>query len=389
MQAHHMQGKQLALKQQNVWNYFISQQANTVSHIIGEYDIKEGNSVAEGSLNEPRDTILYNADRNARLPFEMMTNNFKWKGRNYQVTAYVSSTEIHHLIIKVFVAEAVILVLLLIAITVINRKTSGLLWKPFYSTLKAVKEYDITKQNPVLLSPDSGTAEFDSLNTELSELIDKANKAYSNQKQLIENASHEMQTPLSIIRSKLELLINQPGISEKTALLLEDITEANDRLSQMNKTLLLLAKIDNNLFPQKEKINISVLIDQILQIQQDHFGGNSPVVNANIPKDIFLFANRTLMEILINNLFKNAVIHNIPGGYIHLSLSQEELTIANSGPDLSIEPERLFERFKKGTEDSKTTGLGLALASQICRLYGFKLTYTYKQKTHTIKIIFP
>ncbi|MDP9040917.1 MAG: hypothetical protein M3N30_02985, partial [Bacteroidota bacterium] len=151
MQAHHMQGKQLALKQQNVWNYFISQQANTVSHIIGEYDIKEGNSVAEGSLNEPRDTILYNADRNARLPFEMMTNNFKWKGRNYQVTAYVSSTEIHHLIIKVFVAEAVILVLLLIAITVINRKTSGLLWKPFYSTLKAVKEYDITKQNPVSL----------------------------------------------------------------------------------------------------------------------------------------------------------------------------------------------------------------------------------------------
>jgi len=388
MQAHHMQEKQLALKQHNVWNTFIIQQGNIIPHIIGEYDISERNLVSEERLNEPRDTVLYYPDRKQLLPFKIMTTNFIWKTKPFQVTTYVSSTEISHLIIKVFIAEAVIFILLLIAIIIINRKTSGLLWRPFYTTMETVSEYDITKQNGIKIPAETGTKEFNELNKQLAELIKKANQAYINQKQFVENASHEMQTPLSIIRSKLELLINQPGISEKTAIFLEEITEANDRLSQMNKNLLLLAKIDNNQFPKKEKMNVSELVKSILENQRDQYDQNFSGVKVNIQADIFITANRSLMEILFNNLIKNAFIHNIPNGYIHLSLSKEEFVIENSGPSLSVEPLQLLERFKKGSDESKTTGLGLSLVNQICKLYGFKLLYEYKDKSHTLKVIF-
>src|SRR6266700_627084 len=121
MQAHHMQAKQLGLKQRNVWNAFMNHEGNIVLHIAGEYDIVQGNPVAKEWLDEPRDTSLYYPDLKTRLSFEIMTGHFTWNGKPYQVTTYVSSKEISHLIIKVFIAEVIIFILLLIAITIINK----------------------------------------------------------------------------------------------------------------------------------------------------------------------------------------------------------------------------------------------------------------------------
>ena len=130
MQAHHMQEEQLLLKQNNIWNAFRAKSGNIERNIFGEYDISEGSLNADIELNEPRDTVLYYADKRKSLPFKIFTSNLQWNKQTYQITTYISSTEISHLIIKVFLGEALLFALLLIAIVILNRKSSGLLWRP-------------------------------------------------------------------------------------------------------------------------------------------------------------------------------------------------------------------------------------------------------------------
>jgi signal transduction histidine kinase len=300
MHAHHMQERQLQLKQSNVWAAFITKPSSFPRSIQGEYDIYEGASPMDVG-SEPRDTILYNQNVKQQLSFEVLTNEYSWNGKHYLLSTYVSSKEIHHLIIKVFVTEAIILLLLLLTVVIVNKKSSRSLWSPFFSTLQAVKKYDIV-QNPSLpLPPASGTTEFDELNKVITSFVDNINQAYHQQKQFVENASHEMQTPLAIIRSKLELLINQPELTEKAASLLSDITEANDRLSQMNRTLLLLAKIENNQFPDVEEVDVSTLLQTIINTYQNHYEDNFPALTKNVCPAVNVVANRSLIEVLLSN----------------------------------------------------------------------------------------
>jgi len=317
-----------------------------------------------------------------------MTGRFHLNGKDYQVTTYVSSTEINHLIIKVFLVEAFIFVLLFVAVIYINRKTSAALWMPFRETMKKLNEFDITKKQPFEVPAQTGITEFNELNAVADNLVTKAKQAYHNQKQFVENASHEIQTPLAIIRSKLELLINQPGMTEKTAGLLADITEANERLSQMNRNLLLLAKIENNQFPAKGPVDLSVLLNKIIDTYQLHYEERFPSISKYIQQNVSITANPSLIEILINNLVRNAIIHNIPSGFIRVELNSNAFKIWNSGPALEMAPEQLFERFRKGNDEVKSTGLGLALVKQICQLYDFKLDYHYAGETHEITVIF-
>jgi signal transduction histidine kinase len=247
--------------------------------------------------------------------------------------------------------------------------------------------FDVTRNESLTLPAETGTTEFNELNKVITALADRVNRAYHHQKQFVENASHEMQTPLAIIRSKLELLINQPGLTEKNAALIADITEANDRLSQMNRTLLLLAKIENNQFPETEQVDISHLLKNVIEVFKGHYE-EFPVLRTTIENVFTVSVNRILIEVMITNLIKNAIDHNQPDGYINISLSKNTLTIENTGPALSVPPHDLFERFKKGSHQTKTTGLGLALVKQICNLYHFTITYNYNDGWHRIMVNF-
>jgi signal transduction histidine kinase len=386
--THHMQEKQLLLKQNNVLAAFTAQPNNFVKTVQGEYDIKEGAHTTNIIENEPKDTVIYYRNTKQFLPFEVLTSTYSRNGKTYLLSTYVSSNEIYHLIIKVLATEAVILLLLLLTVVIVNMKSSRSLWTPFFSTLEKVKQFDITCNQSIDLPPSAGTAEFDELNKVIASLIRNVNQAYHQQKQFVENASHEMQTPLAIIRSKLELLINQPELTEKAASLLSDITDANDRLSQMNRTLLLLAKIENNQFPDVEEINISNLLQNIINNYQNHYQGNFPTLTQNTQSEKTVIANRSLIEILLSNLIKNAVEHNQPNGAILITLNDSELSIKNTGTEPEVQPEVLFERFRKGSHKSKTTGLGLAMVRQICLLYHYPIKYSYQNGWHEVIVGF-
>lgn len=385
--SHHMQEKQLGLKQENVWKAFTTQTAPVSLQIPAEYIIETGTAIPQERLNTPRDTNLYFPQTKETIHFKVLTKQYAWQGKTYQISTYVSSKEFSHLVVKVFATEAFVFLLLLLAIIVINRKSAQILWKPFYTTLHKTGDYDVIYNPSLQLPQETGIIEFNRLTQQLNDLIEKVNKAYNNQKQFVENASHEIQTPLAIIRSKLDLLINQPDLTDDIAALLGDITEANDRLSQMNKSLLLLAKIDNNQFPELEQVNVSVLVANILSNYREHYD-NFPALTQSVAPDVYVMANPALIEILFSNLIKNAVVHNIPNGFINIHLDKKEFNLVNTGHAIDNKPERLLERFKKGNTASKTTGLGLALVKQIARLYNMELSYSYENEIHRIKVVF-
>jgi signal transduction histidine kinase len=386
--AHHMEEEQLELKQENIWNALLTNSGTPGFHINGEYDLLPGTPVRADLLHQQRDTSIYYPAGKEWIAFKMLTEQHLLKGQPYQLTTYVSSKEVTHLIVKVFIAEVFVLILLLAAIVVVNRRTSGLLWRPFYATMQEVNDYDIVNNQSLALTVQTGIQEFDQLNQVITTMIGNVTLAYSNQKQFVENASHELQTPLAIIRSKLDLLINSPDLTEETAHLLADITEANDRLSQMNRNLLLLTKIDNHQFPDQSIINLSHALEKLLANYQDYHEGGPLQIQTSIQPRVSLKANASLIEILINNLINNAFVHNIPDGWIHISLSPQTLIIENTGHPIEGGTDRLFERFKKGREQSTTTGLGLSLVQRICLIYQFRLRYGYSENIHRITVDF-
>jgi signal transduction histidine kinase len=231
--------------------------------------------------------------------------------------------------------------------------------------------------------------EFDRLNQTLTSLIDNVDHAYHNQKQFTENAAHELQTPLAIIRSKVELMMEGPGLNEEMAQLLGEISDANERLSQMSRNLLLLTRIENGQYPEGEVVELSRLVEKQTAFFRDYCENEVAETRIDIESGVQLAANSSLMEILVNNLLRNAYIHNVSGGYVQIQLSRAELLIENSGQPVEGDPERLFDRFKKGREDNRTTGLGLALVHQICQLYRFGLHYDYQSGIHRLRVTFP
>ncbi|MBS1660608.1 MAG: hypothetical protein JST68_06115 [Bacteroidetes bacterium] len=384
----HAQQHQLQLKQDNIWQAFSQAPAGIPRHIYGEYDILPANTDSSRITEQLGDTIIAYPDHGA-VAFNTLTRRRTLDNNSYLVTTYISSKEIRHLIIKVAVAEALIFIGLLVTITIVNRRASSRLWTPFYKTMGAIRGYDIRQNKPLLLENTTGVEEFDRLNQTLLALIDNVDQAYRNQKQFTENASHELQTPLAIIRNKVELLMENPALNEDNAQLLQEITEANERLSQMNKNLLLLTRIENGQFPEVSSIALSLLVERLTSFFKAYYEDKVDLSVLVIQPGVHIDANPALIEILINNLLRNAYIHNVPNGWVDIRLTQTTLIIENTGPAIEDDPERLFDRFRKGRVDNRTTGLGLALVRQIAQLYRYNVRYIYQDGRHRLCVTFP
>lgn len=390
MQVHHLQKEQLFLKQRDVLSRFANNELDSAYNIKREFDIQPVKISLPAPMNIISDTTMENPqyEESKSGVYRKLTTFIKRNDQTYKVTTYVSTEETKHLFMMVFGIQAFIYLMLFITIIVVNRKLSTVLWKPFYNTIAGLKLYDIRKNKEISFVK-TGISEFNELNNVSSQLIERNRQAYQSQKQFVENASHEIQTPLAIIRSKVELMMEQPDINEQTATLASEISEANDRLTRLNKILLLLTKIDNNQFIEQTDIDLSALTEKLLNNFQHQYLDDFPELKKNIEPHIYLLANQTLIEILINNLLKNAIVHNLPGGYLKLDIENNRLVIANTGPMPGVSPALLFERFRKGNDNLKHSyGLGLALVKHICDMYHYQISYTCHDQIHTLEMRF-
>lgn len=276
--------------------------------------------------------------------------------------------------------------LLCIGIMLTIRSLSRKLWQPFDKTLHSIETFNLEyMQIPIL--PKTDVREFERLNNALHKLMKKDIDCYVSQKEFTENASHELQTPLAIFQTKLELLLQQPELTAKQADIIQDLFQMTSRLSHLNRSLLLLAKIDNKQFDTRENIRLELFIDHLLPSLECVSGELH--INKQYPqKPLYISANRILLESMVNNLFINAVRHNAPNGSITISIANNSLTISNTSTEPSLSPSLIFRRFYRPTQNTSGNGLGLAIVKAICNYHGWDIEYKYKENQHSFVVSF-
>lgn len=318
-------------------------------------------------------------------PYREATSYFVVRNKVYKLTMRTSLVESEDLVIMISVIQAILMILLLGGFLLINSSLSQKIWNPFYKTLSRLKAYELNK-NEAFQYENTNIAEFDDLNAAIRSLTNKNKEVFQQQKEFIENASHELQTPLSIFQSKLDLLMQDDALTEEQAALVRDLINTNQRLSKLNKSLLLLSKIENEQFIDKEAIDVTQLLrDSITHYQELTGNGAIDILHAS---PFILQGNKTLTDILINNLVRNAFQHTVHYDQIRIYLENGMLSIENPGEPFREGGEKIFDRFYKESSHKASTGLGLAIVKKICDLSGYTLTYIYRGNKHIFTVKF-
>jgi len=278
-------------------------------------------------------------------------------------------------------ATLLLLLLVIIASSLLNVFILRKLWKPFYKTLQQLRQFKLGNDESVHF-PFTDIEEFQLLNENLSATIQQAKHEYQTLKEFTENASHEMQTPVAIVRSKLDLLIQQEHLTEDQSEIIRSAYTGIKRLYKLNQSLLLLAKIENKQYEDRVEIDLKNKIKEKKEQLQEIWNENHIKVETNL-EAASIHANESLMDILLNNLFSNAGRHNIEGGYISIHVQQGQLTITNSGSAIVLDADKMFRRFYKGVQSNKNNGLGLSIIKQICDESGIHISYKQEKQQHS------
>jgi len=339
--------------------------------------------VAKLGVERLKDTVIYDPSQNEMEEFRELTTFKKINGKNYSITVRALIVESNNILIAVVLFYLFIIILVFVFFFYFNKARNQRLWQPFFTSLEQMKKFSLTSPEQLQLA-NSNILEFDELNKQIETLTNKVKTDYINLKQFTENVSHEIQTPLAIIQAKIENIINSENLNDIQFKNLTSIQKDIQRLTQMNKRLTLLTKIENNQFMNIERISLSKLLEEKIQ--------NFLEISMNEIKytkieEIWVRMDPYLAEVLCNNLLSNAIKHG-DKGYIDISLSHKMLSIANYGLKPLMNPENLYTRFYRESTTEKSTGLGLAIVKRICELYGFRITYEFIENRHIFKIYF-
>ncbi len=307
-------------------------------------------------------------------------------GSQAYIVTIVESTEAAESLIQVISVITLALTAVLLGVMIVtNRFILNGLWRPFYYILQQVKKFNVADTGKIGAIV-SNVDEFKGLSDAVAKMSARVTTDYQGLKTFTENASHEMMTPLAIITSKLDTLIQDEQLSPDQFAQITDIYSAASRLSRLNQSLLLLVKIDNNLLKDTEKINLKpVILEKARQFQE--MINNKKISLEYQLDDLEIDASKYLAEVLINNLFSNAIRHNKNAGRIQIQMSGNKLCFKNTGDPAPLNQDAIFERFYK-SRTSDGTGLGLAIMKNICTLYHFSINYRFDEGMHCFWVEF-
>ena len=308
-------------------------------------------------------------------------------GRRYKIIARNSLVRNQDFVTVITFLTIFIILLLLTSLWFINTKIAKKIWTPFYRNLHSLKNFSVQNKKPIELQS-SNIDEFTELNSSIKSLTEKLSSDYNNLKEFTENASHEMQTPLAIMQSKIELLLQSTNLNESEIKQLTSIYQAGQRLSKLNKTLLTLAKVENRQFSEVEDVDVSELVNAKIELYDDFILAKKLTLKVEIERNVILKTNATMIEMLVTNLLSNSIRHNIEKGVIVIQLSNTDFKVSNSGDELIVSPENLFNRFKKASNSADSSGLGLAIVKKVCEINEWKIDYTFLEEQHQIIVRF-
>jgi signal transduction histidine kinase len=374
--------EELYAQKEKIENY-VQLQNEFPSLVLGKFNYAETTVKQENKLE---DVLVYVDEEDEKQLFKQLNFQLSLNGKLYSCSISKSLFESDDLIETILYSFAITLGLLVFLFVVFNYIFSGIIWRPFFKTIKYITDYDVEKRQPLSL-PDTGTKEFRQLHEALNKMTDKITRDIESLKAFTENASHELQTPLAIIKNKVELLVQDENLTAEQVDLLTTINKTAVRLSKINQTLLLLTKIENGQFNKNEVVDISILLNEKIE----HFIELASIkgIKMNISTaNCTLAIDPALVEIVFSNLISNALKYTAPKEEIYITLEQNVFSVSNPGKPLAADNEKIFDRFYKENSHADSVGLGLALVKQISLVCGHSVEYEYKNQSHIFRYNF-
>lgn len=355
---------------------------------INKYTIKKTSFEKNGGFRERyRDTLMYMQNEKEYEPVRILESVFEQGGSYYKIKLVTSMVEVDDQIENLVVYLIGLYLVLLTSIILLNNLVLKKVWKPFYDLIGQLRGYRIESGGhiePTL----TDIEEFGLLNQSVERLTKKSRDSYVAQKQFIENAAHELQTPLAIAMNKLELLLEINGLTRAQSQEVGAVLENLARLARLNRSLLLLSKIDNRQFTGEEAVDLTGLAHQIIDDFGD-FAAHRDIDLKIVSKGGLQYRmNKDLAAVLMTNLIKNAIVHGEDGGQVEVVITSNSISVKNFGGDVALDRALLFERFKKDSSDKGSTGLGLAISKAIADKYKLRLVYNYSDG-HEFQLRFP
>ncbi len=374
-------------------DYFIKKQLPSFSSSkINEWNLyNEDMQILPFATSYPLNDVVqkpfHNNAEDHEVNYRIYYIQIKIGNKPYVLMSRIAMIETIHLIKTLAFQYGVLALILTIALLIIQRVISKKLWSPFYDSLDKIEGFNLEQGiAPQFIETD--TLEFARLNENLSRLIESDLNAYAQQKEFVENASHELQTPLAVFQSQLDLLLQKPNLTKTQVDIIQSLYSVSSRLTRLNKNLLLLARLDNSQFKEKQQIDFTEVLDAQLFYLKNLAENDGISVSLEINNSITVVANKTLLESLINNLIANAIRHNISHGSISISVTGNAFMVSNTGESATLDEEKIFRRFSRTSEKKKGNGLGLSIVHQICKLHGWKIEYTYQDHQHVFIVYF-
>ena len=336
---------------------------------------------------EIKDTSIYNKFENEFDSYRQLKTIYSNGNKSYLIIVRTDNIEKSDLLFTIGIPFSIILLLTIFISNLIVRKINISIWKPFYMNLEKLKNFSVENKDKLSLI-NTDIDEFNDLNNSLIELTGKISKDYKKLKEFSENASHELQTPIAIIKAKIEAMLQDESLSSEAAAQLQTINSTATRLARINKSLTILSKLDSEEYEEKKVIALKNFIQKKVKDFIEIAESKRIVVEIKTLEDFDIRINEDHLELLLSNLFSNAIKHNYEGGKIIIDLHESAFTIKNTGMPLDKEPKKMFERFEKGKYSSESYGLGLVIVKEICDAYKIRIDYTVQDEWHEIRIVF-
>ncbi len=332
------------------------------------------------------DTLMFDNVEDDTIPLRVIRFSARTQLANYEILIKKSELENSDLVISIFISLTIVFGLIGLMMILVNNYFSRKLWNPFLKTISSMKALNINDRDSVFNGPQTSIREFRDLNDALEQMIEKIRSDYNRIKDFSENAAHEIHTPLAIISSKLESLLQGSELNQESALLIHQALENTRRLSKLNQALLLLTKIENRQFEEREEISFSEILKKHLDNYEEIIEQKKISVDFDNLENFIFRIHPALADSLVSNLLNNAIRHNQDHGSIHIILRKNGFTIMNTGEKPEVPVEVLFTRFKKGNKVSSNLGLGLSIVKEIVDTNRLGISYNFENDLHKITI---
>lgn len=348
------------------------------------YEVSESYAASHPQITY-RDEMVFITEKSETEPARVLITIFRTEDERYmELVVYTPTIEKLDLLRAILGWIIFLYVLLLLIVLSINIWVFRKNMKPLYVLLKWLDTSQLGKKNEPLENTTKIT-EFRKLNAATMAFAERGEKLFEQQKTFIGNASHEMQTPLAICRNRLEMLMEDETLTEHQLNELIKTHQTLENLTRMNRSLLLLCKIENGQFADTRSVCLNDILAHYLDDYKEVYAYRNITVTVTTDSSFCVEMNDSLVSVLVTNLLKNSFVHNIDGGFIYIKITANTFEISNTG-EKPLDRERIFERFYQGQKKGGSTGLGLALVDSICKANHLTIDYTYVENRHIFTI---